>query len=84
MRQPFVWFNDFDTELLGNLCSRCFVEIADHECPLLIFDEWTCKTHGKQVRVARFHWQCAEELIRLGVLNMTNINPNKKGGENEH
>lgn len=75
---PFVWFTDADVEIVGDdICSRCLRTIdEDHCAPTLFRDRGgavACPATGEihaAVDVARFHSECFEELVVLGILRL--------------
>jgi hypothetical protein len=68
---PFQWFTDDDVEIVGDdVCSRCLKAIQDDEVPLMLFRQRVGKTGRNACDIARFHWPCAEELFRLGVIKL--------------
>jgi hypothetical protein len=70
--EPFVWFTDDDNEIVGDdICSRCRKTIDEDEVPLLIFREHAGRSGKGSVDIARFHWSCADELIRAGIIKFS-------------
>jgi hypothetical protein len=69
--EAFVWFTDFDVEIVGDdICSKCRKTIVD-EVPLMIFRQRIGMMGKGSVDVARFHFECASDLIAAGVLRFT-------------
>lgn len=68
--EPFVWFSDSDTQVLGDrICSKCHQDIPEDDVPLMLF-----RGEGAQCEIARFHWEpCAMELFRTGALRIEPI-----------
>ena len=65
----FTWFTDDDNEIIGDdTCSRCLKTIAEDEVPLLIFRAHPERSGKGSVDIARFHFSCADELVRLGII----------------
>lgn len=71
MNLPFVWFTDDDNEIVGDdSCSKCRLPIPEDEVPLLLFRQHEGATGKNSCDIARFHWKCAEELLRAGVIKL--------------
>jgi hypothetical protein len=71
MSEPFVWFTDDDTEIVGDdVCSKCRRTIPEDEVPLLLFRQRLGATGKNSCDIARFHWSCATELIQSGVIKL--------------
>jgi hypothetical protein len=67
--ETFSWFTDDDTEIIGDdICSKCHKTIPEDEVPLMLFRQHVGRRGKNSVDIARFHWDCANELLRLGIL----------------
>jgi len=65
----FTWFTDDDNEIIGDdTCSLCLKTIAEDEVPLMLFRPRSERSGKGSVDIARFHFSCADELVRLGII----------------
>jgi hypothetical protein len=70
----FTWFTDDDNEIVGDdICSKCLKTIDEDEVPLMLFREHPERSGRGSVDVARFHWSCADQLIRAGIIKFAAI-----------
>jgi hypothetical protein len=78
-----TWFTEDDIAIVGNMiCSKCLQEIPETLIPPTILRPKPPKLgapmtlsrerEGRE-EVAPLHWQCAEELMRTGVINVNDI-----------
>lgn len=70
----FTWFTDDDVEIVGDdICSLCLKTIDEDEVPLMLFREHPERSGRGSVDIARFHWNCADQLFRSGTLKLGTI-----------